>query len=110
MTIQGVSGVTAGSGAREILEAAAADAKKTTALEPAADGTGFADMLGRAVDSIATQQKAADGKVLEVMSGQSDDYAGMMVSIHKASLELQLGLEVRNRVMDAYHEIMRMTV
>mgnify|MGYP003693682315 CR=1 FL=1 len=44
------------------------------------------------------------------MSGQSDDYAGMMVSIHKASLGLQVGLEVRNRVMDAYHEIMRMTV
>ena len=36
--------------------------------------------------------------------------AGMMLAIHKAGLSFQLGMEVRNRVMDAYHEVMRMQV
>jgi flagellar hook-basal body complex protein FliE len=112
MNIQGLNAISQGAGAREILEAAQGDAKTNdpARLEPATDGASFSDVLGKAIDQVASQQKTADAKVLEVMSGQSDDYAGMMVSIHRASLGLQLGLEVRNRVMDAYHEIMRMTV
>jgi flagellar hook-basal body complex protein FliE len=71
---------------------------------------GFADALSQALESIATRQKDAEAKVAEFASGNTDDVAGMLVAINKAGLSLQLGLEVRNRVMDAYHEVMRMQV
>ena len=71
---------------------------------------GFADALSQALESIAARQKDAETKVAEFASGNTDDVAGMLVAMNKAGLALQLGLEVRNRVMDAYHEVMRMQV
>lgn len=75
-----------------------------------AEAPAFADVLSGAIESIAAQQKAAESKVTEFASGRSDDVAGMVIAMNRAGLSLQLGLEVRNRVMDAYHEIMRMQV
>jgi flagellar hook-basal body complex protein FliE len=114
MGIQGIGGIGPGIGGASAAESAraladAARPEELRAHDPS-DSGGFGEMLGKAIDAMATQQKTADDKVLEVLTGRSDDYAGMMVAIHKAGLTFQLGLEVRNRAMDAYHEIMRMTV
>jgi flagellar hook-basal body complex protein FliE len=100
--IEAISGLSGAAGAAPVAE--------TNKTAPAAAAPAFSEMLGNAIDSIASQQKAADTKILEVASGKSDDIAGMMLAIHKAGLSFQLGMEVRNRVMDAYHEVMRMQV
>lgn len=113
MAIQSLSAIQGGAPAEALRELAGAAAAAPAADAPApsaAGGAPFADVLGRAIDTIATQQKEADRRVLEVASGQSDDLAGMMMSVHRAGLAFDLGLEVRNRLMDAYHEVMRMTV
>lgn len=90
------------------MEAVRLDGAGAAADAPAR--AGFADALSQALESIASRQKDAEAKVAEFASGNTDDVAGMLVAINKAGLSLQLGLEVRNRVMDAYHEVMRMQV
>ena len=70
----------------------------------------FADILS---DSIKTAAKAdTDDKrsALQLLTGQSDDLAGLIIDAQKAELSLNLALQIRNKVLDAYNEIMRMQV
>ena len=47
---------------------------------------------------------------LQLLAGQSDDLAGILIDAQKAELSLNLALQIRNKVLDAYNEIMRMQV
>lgn len=70
----------------------------------------FADMLTDAVreadDAYAVTQE--DTKAL--LAGEADDLAQIMINGTKAELSLNLVLQVRNKVIDAYNEVMRMQV
>ena len=73
-------------------------------------GGSFADIL---TDSIKTASEAdATDKVsaVELLIGQSDDLSGLMLDMQKAEMSLTLALQIRNKVLDAYNEIMRMSV
>ena len=70
----------------------------------------FSDIL---TDAFATAAQAdTDDKTsaLELISGQSDDLAALMIDATKAELSLNLAIQIRNKVVDAYNEIMRMQV
>ena len=74
-----------------------------------ADG-GFANVL---TDAFATASRldAAD-KVsgMELLIGESDDLSGLMIDIQKAELSLNLAIQIRNKFVDFYNELMRMQV
>ena len=42
--------------------------------------------------------------------GQRDDLHNVMLTMQKAELNLQLAIQIRNRVVEAYQEIMRIQV
>jgi flagellar hook-basal body complex protein FliE len=68
----------------------------------------FADMLGAAVRQVNGLQKAAEAKNIEMITGQIEDLSEVTIAAEKAMLALQLTLQVRNRAVEAYQEIMRM--
>lgn len=70
----------------------------------------FSDMLGGAVNNLLQAQNDAGKATLDLTAGRRDDIANVMIEVQKAGISLQLGLEIRNKVIDAYHEVMRMTV
>jgi len=73
------------------------------------DGS-FANILTDAL-STASQADAADkASAIELLTGQSDDLAGLLLDAQKAELSLNLALQIRNKVIDAYNEVMRMQV
>ena len=47
---------------------------------------------------------------VELLMGQTDDLSGLMLDMQKAELSLNLALQVRNKIIDAYNEVMRMSV
>ena len=49
-------------------------------------------------------------KTEDFISGVSDDIHSVIISGSKADLALQMTLQVRNKVMDAYKEIMNMQI
>lgn len=100
--IEAVSGIAGALAPAEVAPAGAA--------ERAARPAGFADALAGAMDSLLESQRAGEAASMEFAAGRTDDVAATMIAIHKADLSRQLALEVRNRMVDAYHEIMRMTV
>jgi flagellar hook-basal body complex protein FliE len=73
-----------------------------------------ADSFGRIVDELIGNSVRADSKadqaVLEVALGRSDDIPGAALAVGQADLTFRRVLEIRNKLIDAYQEVMRMQV
>lgn len=76
----------------------------------AASGPSFAQVLQNALDQVAQLQATADQEALRVATGQAQDLHTAMIAAEKATLALDLTVQVRNKVLEAYQEIMRMPV
>lgn len=70
----------------------------------------FAGLLQEAVAQTSRLQHEADTLAEQVARGHSGDLAATMIAIEKAQVSFQLMLQVRNKVVEAYQEIMRMPV
>ena len=84
--------------------AAAGDSAKIVA------GKGFGEVLRDALNNVNTLQKNAEQASMNLAAGRVDDVAQVAIATEKASLALQLTVQVRNKVLDAYQEVMRMQV
>ena len=91
-------------------------ANKTTAsggaagASGAASGDGFGSLVKDAVDSIDKTQKGAEQEIQKAVTGESPDLHQTIIALQQADLKFQLGLQVRNKLVGAYEEIMRMQV
>ncbi len=74
------------------------------------DGGGFGSIIKNAVDSIDKTQKGADAEISKAVTGESPDLHKTIIALQTADLKFQLGLQVRNKLIGAYDEIMRMPV
>jgi len=70
----------------------------------------FADILTESMSTAQVTDFIDKGSTLELMMGEADDFAGLMIDMQKAELSLNLALQIRNKVIDAYNEVMRMSV
>jgi flagellar hook-basal body complex protein FliE len=92
--------------AKEMTERATSGAMST----PGDDGPSFADQLRDSLDSVARSQKEAAQLVRDYEVGKETDLAKVMVSQQVSSLGFQLTLNIRNKAMTAYKDIMNMPV
>lgn len=70
--------------------------------------TGFADLLKNAVQAVNGHMNEADALVQKNAVGESVDIHELMIASTKAELSFRTLLQVRNKVLTAYEEIMRM--
>jgi flagellar hook-basal body complex protein FliE len=73
-------------------------------------GDNFGSLVKDAVNSIDGTQKAAEGEIARAVTGESPDLHQTIIALQSADLKFQLGLQVRNKLIGAYEEIMRMQV
>ncbi len=73
-------------------------------------GESFADTLKGAINTVDKLQKDADVKMQELAVGKSQNIHETMIAAEKADIALKLMMQVRNKIIDAYQEIMRMQV
>lgn len=73
-------------------------------------GKTFADTLKDAIGSVNELQKSSDLQAQELATGRTDDIAGVMLASEKADIALRTMVQVRNKIIDAYQEIMKMQV
>ncbi|MDR0454295.1 MAG: flagellar hook-basal body complex protein FliE [Deferribacteraceae bacterium] len=71
------------------------------------DDGNFSDILKSALNSVNNAQYEADQAVKRVLSGESDDIHDTMIALQKADVSLKMMLEVRNKILEAYQEVMR---
>ncbi|CAN5363457.1 flagellar hook-basal body complex protein FliE [soil metagenome] len=75
-----------------------------------ASGEGFGSMIKDAVESIDSTQKNAESEIAKAVTGESTDLHKTIIALQTADLKFQLGMQVRNKLLGAYDEIMRMPV
>ena len=86
-----------------------------TANQPAstgvdAAGNSFGDVVGKAINSLQSTQSNADNLATQAATGQLQDVQQYMVASTEANLSTELTVAVRNKAVDAFNEIMRMSV
>ena len=74
-------------------------------------GEGFSDTLKNAVSAVNEAQLDARDAAVAVASGNSGvDSAQALVTIEKANISFQFAMQIRNKLLEAYQEVMRMQV
>jgi len=71
-------------------------------------GTDFSKFLSDALSQVNALQTNADVASQQLATGQVQDLSTVMVALEKASLSLSLTVSVRDKVLDAYNQVMRM--
>jgi flagellar hook-basal body complex protein FliE len=70
----------------------------------------FADTLKEAVQTVNQLQKSSDQATQDLATGKTDNVANVMIAAEKADVALRVMVQVRNKIIDAYQEIMKMPV
>jgi flagellar hook-basal body complex protein FliE len=99
--------------ALELQDTSATKASSSSKLDTVQSSTSvnFSDALKSSLDSIQASQNKADalGKSF-ALGDDSVNLSDVMIAGQKASLSLQTGIQVRNKLVSAYHDIMNMQV
>ena len=73
-----------------------------------ANGGEFRNVLAAAIDQVGQAQKGADQAVQSFLKGEGDDLHSTILSVQRADLEFNMFMQLRNKVVSAYQEVMRM--
>ncbi|MGB9809637.1 MAG: flagellar hook-basal body complex protein FliE [Caldanaerobacter sp.] len=68
----------------------------------------FSDFLKEALNKVNDLQLQAIEDDKELVTGEIDDINKVMIDAVKADIALQLTIQIKNKVLEAYQEIMRM--
>ena len=75
----------------------------------AAAGSSFGEALGRLIDNVEQTSADANTAVTGMMEKNTDVHDAM-IALQREELTLQLGVQIRNKFVSAYQEIMRMPI
>lgn len=70
----------------------------------------FSDTLTAAIGKVNDLQKASDKAAQNLATGRTDNIADVMIATEKADIAFKVMVQVRNKIIDAYQEIMKMQV
>ena len=71
---------------------------------------GFGSVLLEQLGKINEQQLEADSAVAALTTGETDDVNHVVMQMAEADLTFRMAIEIRNRLLESYQEIMRMQV
>ena len=70
----------------------------------------FGDMLTQQLTNLNNLQLNAQDQSTALATGQATDVSSVVTAVEQAALAMQLAVQVRNKAVDAYQEIMRMQI
>jgi flagellar hook-basal body complex protein FliE len=70
----------------------------------------FSNIIDRAVQEVDGKMKAAAADQANVITGETNNLHQAMISMQEASVAFSLMVEVRNKLVESYQELMRMQV
>ena len=68
----------------------------------------FSETLNNSMEEVNQLQKEADKAIEALATGETKDISQTMIAIEKANVSFQLMTQVRNRLVEAYQEVLRM--
>lgn len=77
---------------------------------PAGDtGSAFADSLGKLIDGVEGTQADANQAITNMVENNGEVHDAM-IALQRAEMSLQLTIQIRNKLVQAYQDIMRMPI
>ncbi|GIN57833.1 flagellar hook-basal body complex protein FliE [Lederbergia ruris] len=70
----------------------------------------FGTFLNHAINEINSAQVQSDEATQKFLNGQNIELHDVMISAQKAAITMQAALEIRNKAVEAYQEMMRMQI
>jgi flagellar hook-basal body complex protein FliE len=89
--------------------AAAQAYRAVDASAPGGSGTDFGGVLQRAVEGVVDSNRQAEALSMQAITGQGS-LTDVVTAVSKAELALQTTMAVRDRVVQAYQDIMKMPI
>ena len=86
------------------------DEVKPAAPGKDSNGTSFGDVLENAIQEVSNLQQEAGAESQKLLTGNSQDIHSAMVALQKADVSFQMMMQVRNKLVSAYQEIMKTQV
>jgi flagellar hook-basal body complex protein FliE len=105
MSISEIAGV--GFLPSQSVEAIESRAQSATQSATQAD---FSSLLGGGVEKVNEQVLAADKQVRDLALGRTQNLHEVMIALEEAKLSLSLMVQIRNRALEAYQDILRMQI
>lgn len=79
---------------------------------PAAEGASatqaFQSVLSDAMENIGKTRQEADATVNRFLAGEGEEIHNVALAIHKSEMAFEMFTQVRNKVVSAYQEVMRL--
>jgi flagellar hook-basal body complex protein FliE len=70
----------------------------------------FGDILTDALGNVNDLQQKANQASMDLATGKIEDISQVVIAAEKAAVALQLTIQVRNKMLESYQEMMRMQV
>ena len=86
------------------------EAKSASAGGSSSPALPFQSMFEDAVNNVKQTDANVNSEVYKLATGQSDNLHDVVIASQKASLSVDLLVQLRDKVLDAYNEVMRMSV
>jgi flagellar hook-basal body complex protein FliE len=83
---------------------------KVPSTAPKSGSAGFGDVLQQAIQTVDSLQTASKQSIERLLTGEGEELHQTVLSVQKAEMSFELAQQVRNKVVSAYQEIMRMQV
>lgn len=90
------------------LDLAAPQANPLSSPQSGADGGSFGDHLKQAVEGVNEKDRIATERMADVDSGRSDDLVGAMLASQEAGLSFSMLMQVRNKVVGAMDDLIKL--
>ncbi|MCM3022489.1 flagellar hook-basal body complex protein FliE [Weizmannia ginsengihumi] len=70
----------------------------------------FSNILKKSIDTVNQQQNTSDQMINKLATGGDVDLYQVLIATQKANITMQTALEIRNKAVEGYQEMMRMQV
>jgi flagellar hook-basal body complex protein FliE len=100
LSVSSISGIVPGSGLQSI----------GTAASSPHSGNSFASALEGAIQSVEQPGQQAGSAIQNFLNGDGEELHNVALAVQKANLAFDLGLQVRNKIVSAYQEVMKMQI
>jgi flagellar hook-basal body complex protein FliE len=82
----------------------------TPKSDPVTTETDFAQQLRQQLERVSQMQAEAQEGIQDLITGQSDNIAGVFTTARKAEVAFSLLMEIRNKLVEAYSELRQLRV
>ena len=85
-------------------------AQKAAKANEAKENQNFSNILNDAIDSMEETEAASNAASEALLTGESDDIHTALVASQKAEIAVSYAVQIRNKMIEAYNDIMNMQV